>query len=47
MKGGADCSRQGWQAVSILSDVGTGMDAPVSYQLRYVNSKEEGGVADR
>jgi hypothetical protein len=34
--------------IMTLSDVGAGMDAPVSYQLRYVNSKEEAGiVADR
>jgi hypothetical protein len=34
--------------IMTLSDVGAGMDAPVSYQLRYVSSKEEGGVvADR
>jgi hypothetical protein len=34
--------------IMTLPDVGAGMDAPVSYQLRYVNSTEEGGVvADR
>jgi hypothetical protein len=34
--------------IMTLSDVGAGMDAPVSYQLRYVNSKDEAGiVADR
>lgn len=34
--------------IMTLSDVGAGMEAPVSYQLRYVASQEEGGVvADR
>lgn len=31
-----------------LADVGAGMEAPVSYTLRYNSSEEEGGVvADR
>jgi hypothetical protein len=34
--------------VMTLADVGAGMEAPVSYQLRFMNSEEEGGVvADR
>lgn len=30
--------------IMTLSDVGAGMEAPVSYQLRYVSSKEEGEI---